>query len=99
MVTTRGYAETVKKDVFTTKGAYCGKIADIDLDLEKFRVRSIVIDAIKGSFLSSIVGEKRGVIVPFTMVQTIGDIVIIKHITPTVEEQKEMIQPTQQAEE
>jgi len=89
MVTIRGYAETVKKDVFTTKGSYCGKIADLDLDLEKFRVRSIVIDAIKGSFLSSMVGEKRGVIVPFAMVQAIGDIVIIKHITPTVEEAKE----------
>lgn len=93
MVTTRGYAETVKKDVFTTKGSYCGKIADLDLDLEKFRVRSIVVDAIKGSFLSAMVGEKRGVIVPFPMVQAIGDIVIIKHITPTVEEQKESAAP------
>jgi sporulation protein YlmC with PRC-barrel domain len=89
MVTTRGYAETVRKDVFTTRGAYCGKIADIDLDLEKFRVKSIVVDAIKGSFLSSMVGEKRGVIVPFAMVQAISDILIIKHIMPTVEETKE----------
>jgi sporulation protein YlmC with PRC-barrel domain len=86
MVTTCGYSETVKKDVFTNRGAYCGKISDFGLDLEKFRVKELVIDAVKGSFLSSMVGEKRGVIVPFAMVQTIGDIVIIKHITPTVEE-------------
>jgi len=97
MVTTCGYAEMSKKDVFTTKGSYCGKIADLDLDLEKFRVKSIIVDAVKGSFLSSMVGEKRGVIVPFTMVQSVGDIVIIKHITPTVEEPKEM--PAPKAEE
>jgi len=98
MVTTRGYAETIKKDVFTTKGSYCGKIADLDLDLEKFRVKSVVVDAVKGSFLSSMVGEKRGVIVPFAMVQSIGDIVIIKHITPTVEEQPPATE-SQQAEQ
>ncbi|MEM7815184.1 MAG: PRC-barrel domain-containing protein [Candidatus Aenigmatarchaeota archaeon] len=87
MVTTCNYAETVKKDVFTTRGSYCGKISDLDLDLEKFRVKSIVVDIVKGSFLAPVVREKRGVIVPFSMVQSIGDIVIIKHITPTVEEQ------------
>ncbi len=94
MVTSKSYADTVKKDVFTTKGSYAGKIADVDLDMEKFRIRSIVVDALKGSFLSSMVGEKRGVIVPFQMVQAIGDIVIIKHIQPTAEEQtaKEMPQ-------
>jgi len=86
MVTTRGFAETVKKDVFTTKGSYCGKVADLDLDLEKFRVKSLVVDVVKGSFLSSMVGEKRGVIVPFAMVQAIGDVLIIKHITPAVDE-------------
>jgi sporulation protein YlmC with PRC-barrel domain len=83
MVTPKSYADAVKKDVFTTKGAYAGKIADVDLDMEKFRIRSLVVDAIKGSFLSSMVGDKRGVIVPFAMVQAIGDIVIIKHIQPT----------------
>ena len=87
MVTVRNYSETARKDVFTTKGAYCGKIGDLDLDLEKFRVKSIVVDAVRGSFLSSILGEKKGVIVPFAMVQAIGDIIIIKHITPSTENQ------------
>ena len=75
--------ELVKKDVFTTKGAYVGKVADVDLDMEKFRVKSLIIDAVRGSFLSGVVGEKKGVIVPFQIVQAIGDIVIIKHIQPT----------------
>ena len=80
------YTGLIRKDVFTTKGAYCGKVADVDLDMEKFRVKSLVIDAMRGSFLSEIVGEKRGVIVPFQIVQAIGDIIIVKHIHPTAEE-------------
>ena len=30
MVSTSSYSDMVRKDVFTTKGAYCGKIADLD---------------------------------------------------------------------
>ena len=73
----------VDKDVFTDKGVYCGRITDIGIDLEKFRVNSIVVDAIKGSFLAALVGNKKGVVVPFSMVQSVGDVVIIKHISPT----------------
>jgi sporulation protein YlmC with PRC-barrel domain len=40
--------------------------------------------------LSSIVGGKRGVIVPYQLVDNIGDVVIIKHITtPTMPDEKE----------
>ncbi len=89
-VTTRNYSELVKKDVFTTKGMFCGKISDVDMDMEKFRIKSLVIDTDKGSFLSSMIGDRRGVIVPFQMVQAIGDVVIIKHVTPTTDEQQEV---------
>ena len=83
MVNVQSFSELTKKDVFTDKGVYCGKMTDLGLDMEKFRVKSLIVDAIKGSFLASLVGDKKGVIVPFPMVQSVGDIVIIKHITPT----------------
>lgn len=82
-ISVESFSNMTKKDVFTNKGVYCGKIADIGLDFEKFRVKSIVVDAIKGSFLASMVGDKKGVVVPFAMVQSVGDIVIVKHISPT----------------
>ncbi len=85
----RNFSDMIRKDVFTNKGAYGGKVIDIDLDLEKYRVKSLVVDAVRGSFLADLVGDKRGVIIPFTMVQSIGDIVIIKHITPTSVETEE----------
>jgi len=59
------------------------------MDLEKFRVKSLVIDAVRGSFLAGLVGDKKGVIVPYSMVQSVGDIVIIKHIQPATEEAEE----------
>ena len=91
MVNVKSFSEMTKKDVFTDKGIYCGRITDMDFDLEKFRARSLVIDAIKGSFFASLVGDKKGVIVPFAMVQSIGDVVIIKHIMPVTEETEEEI--------
>lgn len=83
-VNVKDFSEMIKKDVFTDKGVYCGKICDIGLDLQKFRVRSIVVDAVRGSFLAEMVGDKRGVVIPFSIVDSIGDIIIIKHISASL---------------
>lgn len=92
-ITVKDLSEMFGKDVFTNKGIYCGKVADLEINLSKFRVRALVIEAIKGSFLASLVGGKKGVIVPYQMVENIGDVVIIKHITtPAMEEKGEEIQ-------
>ena len=53
---------------------------------KKFRVRAVVVDAAKGSYLAGIVGGRRGVIVPYPMVKAVNDIVLIKHIaTPAMD--------------
>ncbi len=89
-VTVKDLSEMFGKDVFTNKGVYCGKTVDIEINLNKFRVRSLVVEAAKGSFLESMVGGKKGVIIPYQMVETIGDVIIIKHIqTPQMPEPKE----------
>lgn len=74
-------SETRNKDVFTDKGLYCGKVEDIECDLNRFKVRSLVVNAVRGSFLTKMLGNKKGVIIPFPMVEAIGDIIIIKHIS------------------
>jgi len=74
-------SETWARDVFTDNGAYCGKIEDVECDLKRFKLRSLVVRAMKGSYMSRMLGSKKGVIIPFPMVEAIGDIVIIKHIT------------------
>ena len=90
-VNIKSLADMTRKDVFTSKGSYCGKVVYIGIDIEKFRVKSLIVDTVSGSHLATMVGEKKGVIVPFNMVQSVGDIVIIKHIAPSSmeEEQKE----------
>jgi sporulation protein YlmC with PRC-barrel domain len=80
--------EVVGKDVFTDKGSYCGKISDIELDIAKFRIKTIVIDAAKGSYLSTIVGGKKGVKIPYTMINAIDDIVIVRHIRAPAEDEE-----------
>jgi sporulation protein YlmC with PRC-barrel domain len=80
-------SNTWQKDVFTDKGLYCGKVEDVECDLKRFKVRSLVIRAEKGSYLLNMLGNKRGLIIPFPMVDAIGDIIIVKHISAPVSEE------------
>jgi sporulation protein YlmC with PRC-barrel domain len=80
-ITVKNVSEIFGKDVFTTKGSYCGKVTDIEISLQKFRIKSLLVEAVKGSFLSNLVSGKRGVILPYQFVESIGDVVIIKHFT------------------
>lgn len=83
-ISVKDVADMFNKDVFTARGYYAGKVSDLEFDLSRFKVRSLVIEAARGSFLGKAVGGKKGVIVPYPMVTAIGDVVIIKHIaTPT----------------
>lgn len=72
------------KDVFTSQGAYCGKVRDVELNLPKFKVRAMVVDAAQGSYLAQKVGGKKGVIVPYSMVNAVNDVIIIRHFTGEV---------------
>ena len=83
-------SETWMKDVFTDKGQYCGKVEDVECDLKRFKIRSLVVKATKGSYMGKMLGEKKGLIIPFPMVQAIGDIILVKHISAPVTEEEEI---------
>ncbi len=80
-ITVKDIGEMFGKDVFTAKGFYAGKVSDLEFDLSRFKIRSVVIEAARGGILGQMVGGRKGVIVPYPMVQAIGDVVIIKHIS------------------
>jgi sporulation protein YlmC with PRC-barrel domain len=80
-ITVKDIGNMFGKDVFTTKGFYAGKVSDMEFDLSRFKVRSVVIEAAKGGMLGQMVGGKKGIIVPYPMIQSVGDVVLIKHIT------------------
>jgi len=81
-VNVKKLSEMFSKDVFTDKGKYCGQVKNVKIDLNKFRMGSIVLKAKKGSYLTRILGGKKGVVIPYQFIKAIGDIVIIKHISP-----------------
>lgn len=83
-------SETWMKDVFTDKGQYAGKVEDVECDLKRFKIRSLIVKAAKSSYLGKMLGDKKGLIIPFPMVHAIGDIIIIKHIAAPAVEDEEM---------
>lgn len=96
-VTTKTTSDIFGKDVFTTKGVFCGRVVDCNINLTKFRLQSITLDVAKGSFLSGLIGDKKGVIIPFSYVDAVGDVVVIKHLSaPALEEKEDPEQPEQQ---
>ena len=93
MVQVEAVSHTWEKDVFTDKGMYCGKVEDVECDLKRFKLRSLVIKAIKGSYISKMLGSKKGLIIPFPMVHAIGDVIIIKHIAAPTPEEEMPVEP------
>jgi len=83
--------ETYEMKVFTDTGEYFGDIEESIMTNNKvfgWRIRST-----KGSFLSKILGNAKGVIVPHPLVKSIGDIMIIsKAAVPTYKEEEHMTQ-------
>jgi sporulation protein YlmC with PRC-barrel domain len=82
-VTVKNVNDMFGKDVFTSKGYYAGKVKDLEFDLSRFKIRALIIEASKDSILASMIGGKRGIIVPYPLVLAVGDIVIIKHVIPS----------------
>jgi sporulation protein YlmC with PRC-barrel domain len=72
------FSDITGKDVFTSKGSYCGSVKDVELNLGKFTVRAVVVGAKEGSYLAQKVGGAKNVVIPYRMVQSIDDIIIIK---------------------
>lgn len=84
------FSDVTGKDVFTNKGSYCGSVKDIELNLGKFAVRAVVVGAEEGSYLAQKVGGAKNVVIPYRMVQSVDDIIIIKDFqTSQVEEGEE----------
>jgi len=72
------FSDVADKQVYTNKGSYCGKLKDVELNLGKFAVRAVVVAAEKGSYLAQKVGGTKNVVIPYRMVQSVDDVIVIK---------------------
>lgn len=80
-INVKDLSEMFGKDVFTSDGNYCGQVIDAQVALKRFRVRGLIVEAAKGSQLAGTLGKKKGIVIPYTLVEAIGDIVLTKPIT------------------
>ncbi|MBU5682605.1 MAG: PRC-barrel domain-containing protein [Candidatus Aenigmatarchaeota archaeon] len=78
-ITIKNIVELYDRDVFTTKGQYAGRVKDVEIDLSRGRIRALAVEVAKGSFLEAILGGKKTLIVPYSLISSIGDIVLIKY--------------------
>jgi sporulation protein YlmC with PRC-barrel domain len=72
------FSDIVDKKVYTEKGSFCGQIKDVELQLGKFAVRAVVVAAEKGSYLAEKVGGAKNVVIPYRMIDSIDDVIIMK---------------------
>ncbi|MGB9749046.1 MAG: PRC-barrel domain-containing protein [Candidatus Woesearchaeota archaeon] len=75
MLRMKRISETYNMRVFTEDGDYFGDVEEALLGENK--VSGWRIRATRGSYLSKIVGNAKGVIVPHQLVKNIGDIMLI----------------------
>jgi sporulation protein YlmC with PRC-barrel domain len=72
-------------EVFTDTGDFFGVVKEAVLGQNK--VTGWRIEAVKGSYLSKVLGGAKGVIVPHNLVKSIGDVLIIsKSALPSYDE-------------
>ncbi len=92
MLKMKKISDTWDMKVFTDTGDYFGDIEDSIITSNK--VFGWKIKATKNSFLSSVLGSAKGVIVPHQLVKAVGDILIIsKSAIPSHAEEKEELPP------
>ena len=88
MLKMKRLSETYDMKVFTDTGEYFGDIEESILTQNK--VFGWRVKASRNSFLNSVLGSAKGVIVPHQLVKSIGDIMIIsKSAVPSYNPEEE----------
>jgi sporulation protein YlmC with PRC-barrel domain len=75
MLKMKRISEAYEMKVFTDTGEYFGDVEEAILTTTK--IFGWRVKATKNSFLNSVLGSAKGVIVPHQLVKSIGDIMII----------------------
>ena len=89
MLKTKRISETFDMKVFTDQGEYFGDVEECIMTIGKtfgWRVKST-----RGSSLSRVLGGAKGVIIPHSLVKSIGTIVIISKAAIPSDEEEETV--------
>jgi sporulation protein YlmC with PRC-barrel domain len=68
-------------EVFTEGGKHVGVLEDVSIDPETGKVLGIILSKLDSDFSKKIGAEgKKGVIVPYKAIKSIGDIVLLRDL-------------------
>lgn len=64
-------------NIYTDEGRYVGRVEDVVVDLERRQVRGLAVNDYNKVLIDS---KSTGVIIPYRLVKSVGDIVLVKDI-------------------
>ncbi len=65
-------------NIYTEKSVYVGEVEDVILDIEGKKMDSLVVGKLNQDLVD--VKNYKGLKIPFRIIRSIGDIVIIRHL-------------------
>ncbi len=63
--------------VYTDEGRYVGRVDDVVIDVERRQIRSLAVSDVNRALINT---RHRGVLIPYRLVKSVGDIIIIKDV-------------------
>ncbi|ADC64825.1 PRC-barrel domain protein [Ferroglobus placidus DSM 10642] len=63
--------------VYTDEGRYVGKVDDVVIDVERRQIKSLAVSEVNKALINT---RYRGVLIPYRLVKSVGDIIIIKDV-------------------
>ncbi len=63
--------------VYTDEGRYIGVVSDVVIDLERRQIRGLALSEFNRTIIDS---KAPGIILPYRLVKSVGDIVIVKDV-------------------
>ncbi|MDH7593970.1 MAG: PRC-barrel domain-containing protein [Methanomicrobiales archaeon] len=73
--------------VYTDKAVYVGDIEDVVIDVDGKKMDSIAVGNLNPEFVD--VKGFRGIKIPYRMIKSIGDVVVVRHLAHAFKQEKE----------
>ncbi len=69
-------------DVFIEEGRHIGVLEDVSIDSDTGKVLGLIVSKLDSKFSESVGAEgKKGVVVPYSSVKSVGDIVLMRAVS------------------
>ena len=71
--------ELFELKVYTEKSVFVGEVEDVLIDVESKKMESLVVGKLNQQLVD--IKNYKGLKIPFRIIRSIGDIVLIRHLT------------------